>query len=406
MVGEYWPRTLSETLVTVARQYPVVMVTGPRQSGKTTLCRATFPDYSYVSLEPLDTREFAQLDPRGFLSQYSGGVILDEAQRVPQLFSYLQEEVDMDGRPGRFIVSGSENLSLSKTVNQSLAGRTAMLVLLPLSLEERLANEAVEPDLDKVLFEGGYPRPLVTGIPHERWLQDYITTYVQRDVRQLTQVADLSAFTSFVRLCAGRTAQELNLSKLGADAGISHNTAKAWLGVLEASYLAVQVPAWHRNINKRIIKRPKLHMVDTGLTCALLGIRNSDQLATHPLRGAIFESLVATEIHKWHLHRGQVSNLHHYRETRGLEIDLVVPSQNKGVLVECKAGKTVQAEFLKALADFDSNAWERFLIYGGDRAHTLNGIEILPWRELATTDWNDELDSTMARRSAVNSMEA
>lgn len=388
MQQEYWPRTLRTTLLESANHYPVVTVTGPRQSGKTTLCMATFPDHSYVSLEPFDTREFAQDDPRGFLAQFPNGVIIDEAQRVPRLFSYLQEDVDRDSRPGRFIISGSENLTLSDAVNQSLAGRTAMLVLLPLSLQERFVGKGDQPTLNQVLFEGGYPRPLVTGIPHERWLQDYITTYVQRDVRQLTQVTDLSAFAGFVRLCAGRTAQELNLSQLGADAGISHNTAKAWLGVLEASYLAIQVPAWHRNINKRIIKRPKLHLIDTGLTCALLGIRSPEQLAAHPLRGAIFESFVVMEIHKWRSHRGRRSDLHHYRETRGVEVDVVVPGQPMGALVECKAGQTIQTEFLKHLAEFSSNAWSKFVFYGGEQRQTRSDVEIMPWRALATAEWN------------------
>lgn len=385
----YWRRTLGDTLLESAAHYPVVTVTGPRQSGKTTLCKETFPDHAYVSLEPLDTRAFAQEDPRGFLSQFAGGTILDEAQRVPQLFSYLQEEVDRDGRTGRFIVCGSENLNLSDAVNQSLAGRTAMLVLLPLSLEERFAGQRSSPTLNQVLFEGGYPRPLVTGIPHDRWLQDYITTYVQRDVRQLTQVADLGAFTHFVRLCAGRTAQELNFSQLGADAGVSHNTAKSWLGVLEASYLAIQIPAWHRNINKRIIKRPKLHFIDTGLTCALLGIKNHDQLAAHPLRGAIFESFVAMEIHKWRLHRGLSSDLYHYRETRGVEMDVLLPGQPRGSLVECKAGQTVQPEFLRHLAEFDSDEWMKVIVYGGEQRQSRGQVEIIPWGALSSAEWGN-----------------
>lgn len=388
MTQGYWPRTLQTTLVESARHYPVVTVTGPRQSGKTTLCRETFPDHEYVNLEPLDTRQFALDDPRGFLSQHSKGAIFDEAQRAPQLFSYLQEEVDRDARPGRFIVSGSENLALSEAVNQSLAGRSAVLSLLPLSLEERLAGKGDDPTLDEVLFEGGFPRPLATGIPHERWLQDYITTYVQRDVRQLTQVADLRTFTDFVRLCAGRTAQELNLSQLGADAGISHNTARAWLGVLEASYLAMQAPAWHRNINKRIIKRPKLHMIDSGLACALLGIRNAEQLATHPLRGAVFETFVATEIHKWRLHRGRASELYHYRETRGPEIDLLLSGSGKGALVESKVGRTMQTDFLKHLLAFEANGWDRFVVYGGDESQTRGEVEVLPWRALAAVAWD------------------
>lgn len=384
---QYWPRTLESTLLQVASKYPVVTVTGPRQSGKTTLCRATFPDHAYASLEPLDTREFARVDPRGFLAQFPDGAILDEAQRAPELFNYLQEVVDEDGRAGRFIITGSQNLALIDAVSQSLAGRTAMLVLLPLSLRERLSGPGVSDSLDQMMFEGGYPRPAAAQIPYSRWLQDYVTTYVQRDVRQITQVTDLDAFTRFVRLCAGRTAQEVNLSQLGSDAGVTHNTAKAWLGVLEASYLVTRVPAWHRNVNKQIIKRPKLHFIDTGLACSLLGIRGPEQLATHPLRGAIFETFVAMEIHKWFLHKGEPSDLYHYRETRGAEIDLLVPAQPKGFLVECKAGQTMHAAFLNNLNEFDSERWNKFLVYGGSQRQARTGGEVVPWAELAEMDW-------------------
>ncbi len=228
----------------------------------------------------------------------------------------------------------------------------------------------------------------MAAIPHENWLQDYITTYVQRDVRQITQVTDLGAFTGFVRLCAGHTGQELNLSQIGADAGISHNTAKAWLAVLEASYLVVRVPAWHRNINKRTVKRPKLHFVDTGLVCALLGIRSAEQLATYPLRGAIFESFVAMEIHKWRLNRGLAGDLHYYREIRGAQVDVLVPGHPKGYLVECKSGQTVQPEFFGGLAGFDSSEWTKRLVYGGEQEQLRSDVHVLPWQALAAAVWS------------------
>ncbi|ULQ45256.1 ATP-binding protein [Flagellatimonas centrodinii] len=382
------PRTLLPHLLACAGQYPIVTVTGPRQSGKTTLCRMAFPDKPYVSLEPLDTREFARDDPRGFLAQYPDGAILDEAQRVPALFSYLQDAVDRDPRKGRFIVSGSENLALSQAISQSLAGRTAMRVLLPFSLEEQMRLPGGGPaTLDDTLWAGGYPRPRVEGIPPDRWLGDYYTTYIQRDVRQLSQIGDLDSFSRFVRLCAGRTGQEVNLSQLGGDAGVSHNTARAWLGVLQASYLVFTTPAWFRNVTKQLIKAPKLHFCDSGLACALLGIRSADQLQTHPLRGALFESWVASEVHKWHLHRGLPSMLHHYRETRGTEIDILIPQGAAGIAVECKSGQTVQPAFLRGLKTFGDETWKRRLIYGGDSAQQRSDCEVLPWHALATCEW-------------------
>ncbi len=384
---KFVPRTLAAKMLESAQHYPVVTVTGPRQSGKTTLCRATFPEHAYVSLEPLDVREFARQDPRGFLGQFPEGFILDEAQRVPELFSYLQTLVDEDPRPGRVVISGSENLALSQSISQSLAGRTAMLVLLPFSMSERAQLPRGNPSLDEVMVQGGFPRPLVEQIPVDRWLQDYFTTYIQRDVRQLSQITGLDAFTRFVRLCAGRTAQELNLSQLGSDAGVTHNTARAWLGVLEASYLVLKLPAWSRNVRKQIIKRPKLHFLDVGLASSLIGIREPGQLASHPLRGALFETLVATEVHKWHVHRGLASELYHYRETRGPEIDLLIPSSAKGALIECKAGQTVPADFDQHLKTFSTDEWTKYLVYGGSDAQTRSGVNVLPWKALEQTDW-------------------
>lgn len=388
-MNSFVPRTLGATLKEAATQYPVVTVTGPRQSGKTTLCRHTFPGHDYVSLEPLDNRAFAAEDPRGFLAQFPGRVILDEAQRVPALFSYIQELVDADDRAGRFIISGSENLALSDAVNQSLAGRTAMLVLLPFSLAERAASPVKNDDLDTVMLEGGYPRPAVHDIPPARWLQDYLTTYVQRDVRQLTQISDLASFTRFIRLCAGRTAQEVNLSALGSDAGVSHNTARSWLGVLGASYLIFQLPAWHSNVRKQVVKRSKLHFTDTGLVCSLLGITTAEQLAVHPLRGPIFESFVVSEVYKWRLHRGLRPELHHYRENRGIELDLLARQANSGIAVEVKAGQTVHSEFLKNLQAELFDSWTRRLIYAGERQQVRSGVELVPWHALVDTAWGD-----------------
>ncbi len=272
-------RVLEPRLRRAARQAPVVAVTGPRQSGKTTVCRSCFPGHDYVSLEPLDAREFAETDPRGFLAQHRGPVVLDEVQRVPGLFSYLHEAVDDDPEPGRFVLTGSQHFGLTEAISQSLAGRVAMLHLLPLSLEETRRFPAQTggqrlADLWTTVWTGGYPRIHDRRLPPADWLNDYADTYVQRDMRQALQVTNLAAFSTFLRLAAGRTAQELNLSALGADAGVAHPTVRAWLSVLEASFVVFRVPPWLRNFRKRLVKAPKLHFVDSGLACRLLGIRH------------------------------------------------------------------------------------------------------------------------------------
>ncbi|MGY6554103.1 MAG: ATP-binding protein [Wenzhouxiangella sp.] len=384
------PRLFASTLRELARQYPVLTVTGPRQSGKTTLCRAVFPDFAYVNLEPLDRREFARQDPRGLLAEYPDGLILDEIQHVPELLGYIQEAVDEDGAPGRYILTGSQHFGLSAAINQSLAGRTAVLQLLPLSLEEFPDFEIPLDSLFTVLFAGGYPRIHDRGLAPERWLADYLATYVERDVRQIANVSSLSAFTNFLRLCAAHTAQEINLSALGADAGISHNTARAWLSILETSFLVIQCPAWHRNIRKQLVKRPKLHFLDSGLVCHLLGIRSADELRHHPLRGAIFESWVASEIYKHHSHRGLRPELLHYREARGAEIDILLQSGNRLIACEAKSGATLQPDFLKHLGTFSermasiSPAPELSLrlVYGGDEKHRRSKVDCLGWRQV------------------------
>lgn len=389
-------RTLEAPLRRAAEQMPVVAVTGPRQSGKTTLCRAVFPDRPYVSLEALDTREFAETDPRGFLAAHREGAILDEIQRAPGLLSYLQVEVDEDPRPGRFVVTGSQHFGLAEAVTQSLAGRIALLHLLPPSLDEllRFEHPATE-QLWTLLWTGSYPRIYDRRLDADRWLADYTATYVQRDVRQVLNVTDLEAFTTFLRLAAGRTATEVNLSALGGDAGVSHNTARSWLSVLEASFVAVRLPAWTTSRRKRLVKAPKLHFLDTGLVCHLLGITTPDQLLLHPLRGAIFETWVAAEIFKARLHRGAQPSFFHYRETRGLEVDLIVDSGDHLTAVEAKSGATVAADFLRPLARLRETLTERTphlevdarLVYGGETRQDRTSASVLPWREIQSLGW-------------------
>jgi len=322
-------------------------------------------------------------------------VILDEVQRAPDLFSYLQDEVDRSPDPGRFVLTGSQHFGLSEAISQSLAGRVALLHLLPLSVDElKLFPDAPE-DLWTTVWTGGYPRILDRGLSAGSWLADYFATYVQRDVRQVLQVTDLDAFTAVLRLAAGRTAQELNLSSLGADAGVTHNTARAWLSVLETSFLVFRVPPWLRNARKRVVKAPKLHFVDSGLVCHLLGIRAPDQLREHPLRGAIFESWVVSEILKARLHRREAADLFHLREARGAELDLIVETAERVVAVEVKSGATVAADFLDELEAFlareiDATAGRSFgarLVYGGDVSQRRKGIDVVPWHAVQDLDW-------------------
>jgi len=382
-------RTLESKLRELAGYYPVVMVTGPRQSGKTTLCQLTFPAKTYLSMEALDTREYALNDPRGFLGQYAEGAILDEIQHAPELLSYLQGDVDARPNPGRFILTGSQHFGLSQSISQSLAGRCGILVLLPPSLAELRAFPNAPADLFSLMWQGAYPRIYDRNIPAHQWLADYIETYIQRDVRQVINVGDLQAFTGFLKLCAGRTAQEINLSALGTDAGVSHNTAQAWLSVLETSYLIHRLPAWHPNIRKQIVKAPKLHLFDSGLVCYLLGIREPEQLRLHPLRGAIFESWVVAEVYKASAHSGLRPSLFHYRETRGIEIDLLI-EQGEGLdAVEIKSGATTTGDFFSNLERFPvrlKSAGQKLpirshLVYGGDGAYQRSGAQVIPWHD-------------------------
>ena len=382
-----YPRILQHRLVEVARYYPVLSLTGPRQSGKSTLVTGAFPHLPRVSLEAMDQRSYAREDPRGLLAEHRDGAIIDEVQHVPELLTYLQEEVDRDLRPGRFVLTGSEHLSISERVAQSLAGRAGVLHLLPLSYSEVAGFPSAKnlSELDNVIWTGGYPRIHAHGIPADLWLSDYITNYVQRDVRQLHNISDLSVFTTFLKRCAAQSAQELNLSRLGADTGVSHNTARAWLSLLEASFICFRLPPWTPNIRKQLIKRPKLHFFDTGLLCQLLGIRSPHELHHHPLRGAIFETWVVSEIYKHHLHRGQSPSLQHFRQSRGAEIDLLDTTHTPAQAYEIKSGQTVVAEVIARFAEQLANLpmhFEGHVIHGGNHSHRVKEISLHPWFRL------------------------
>lgn len=390
-------RRIEPTLLELARSFPVVTVTGPRQAGKTTLCRMAFPDKRYVSLEHPDQRRFALTDPRGFLAELEDGAILDEVQRAPDLLSYLQGMVDDDPEPGRFVLTGSSNLALRSDVTQSLAGRTALLELLPLDLEERIELAPVE-DLWQAVWEGGYPAIHQRGVSADRWLSAYVASYVERDVRQLLAVTNLIAFQGFVELAAGHTGQLVNLSELGAGVGVSHNTAREWLSVLEASYLIQRLPPLHRNLRKRVVKAPKMHFLDSGLACRLLAIRSPDDLRRHPLRGAIFESWVAAEVTKAFVHRGLRPRLHHWRNHRGQKVDLVVDRGHDLLAVEVKSGATIHSSFFTPLERFAALAREAvpppaggvhpLVVYGGTDRQNRTAGTVLPWREIQGYPWS------------------
>ena len=375
------PRTLEAVLRSAAAQYPVVTVTGPRQSGKTTLCRATFPDKPYVNLESPDVREFARTDPRGFLATYGAGAILDEIQRVPELLSYLQPLVDADQRPGRFILTGSQQFEVMNTVAQSLAGRTAVLKLLPLSIAE-LAAAGISPGTDQLLLSGFYPRIHDGGLDPTRALGDYVETYVQRDIRQLITIKDLALFEKFIRLCAGRIGQLLNLQSLGNDVGISHTTARSWLTLLEASYVVFLLQPWHVNLSKRQIKTPKLYFHDVGLASYLLGAETVQHISRHPLRGNLFENLIVSEALKYRYNRGKRSNLFFWRDAKGNEVDLVVENGPDVLPVEVKAGATINPDYFRGLTAFCQRMKEppqnAALVYGGAERQRRTGVTI--WR--------------------------
>lgn len=389
------PRNLRTKLVALARKFPVVTVTGPRQAGKTTLCRAVFPKKDYVSLEAPDIREYAASDPRGFLADHARGAILDEVQRAPELLSYLQEEVDRRPTPGRFVLTGSANFALLQSVSQSLAGRTALLHLLPLALDEVRRFPGAKLDLNRALWSGSYPAVFDRKLDPTDWYSGYVGTYVERDVRQILKVGDLNAFQTFLRLCAGRSAQLLNLSSLAADSGITHNTARAWISVLEASFIAFRLPPLHANLAKRLVKTPKLHFYDAGLLCYLLGIRSPDHLAAHPLRGAVFESWAVSEILKARLHRGLSPNLFFYRDRKGLEVDVVVERGGDLVAAEIKSGRTVAGDFFPPLESFadlvgsgrQGRRVRRVVLFGGSGAQRRGETRVLPWSELDRFDW-------------------
>ncbi|MBI5197852.1 MAG: ATP-binding protein [Nitrospirae bacterium] len=395
-------RTLTRKLLSLSRRFPVVSITGPRQSGKTTLTRMLFKNYDYASLEEPHEREFAVSDPKGFLRRFSKGVILDEIQKAPVLFSYIQGIVDREGFPGRFILTGSQQFLLMEKVSQTLAGRTAIVQLLPFSISELSGDPSHDPwkmetlrlktkkplfTLEKLLYSGFYPPIHDRKLEPRDWLSAYYRTYVERDVRDIANIGDLDTFQRFVRLCAGRTGQLLNLSSLAADCGISHTTARHWISILQASFIIHLLPPHHANFSKRIIKTPKLYFLDTGLLCYLLRIRKPEEIADHGMKGALFETFVVAELYKSFVHTGEIPPLYFWRDRTGHEVDVVVDTGKKLIPIEIKSAETIDRSFFDGLRYYTSlgppASKSGILIHGGEETYRRENFVVKNWFQIA-----------------------
>lgn len=369
------PRALTKKAQKLLTQFPIVSISGPRQSGKTTFTKLFAPDYNYVNIELPDNRLFAQNDPRSFLEQYQNQAILDEVQNVPHLFSYLQVFTDERNRNGEYILTGSQNFLLMEKITQSLAGRVALLTLLPLSYFEL----PEKPTIEQFTFTGGYPRLINTGIAPEDFFPTYIQTYIERDVRQLIQVQNLTLFQNFLQLMAGRAGQVFNASNLANDVGVNNQTIEAWTSVLEASYIIFRLQPYYKNFNKRITKAPKLYFYDTGLLCYLLGIRTQAEIQLHFAKGAIFENLVILEIMKIHYNQGKRPQLYYWRDSNQNEVDLLIQDGMQLKAVEIKSGKTINGDFFKSLNYFKKIVpdVQLNLVYGGHEFQKRTDITVL-----------------------------
>lgn len=381
-------RRLSILLQEEAERTPVIALLGPRQSGKTTLARMVFVDHIYVSLEELDMRQYAKSDPRSFLQQYhdSPGVIIDEVQHVPELLSYMQTQVDLHRKPGHFIITGSHNFLLLQAITQSLAGRIALHTLLPLSVDELQEAQLLPEHENTVLFQGYYP--ILYGQENQKpelWYRNYIQTYIERDVRMITAVKDLSLFQKFLQLCAGRIGQLLNYAALANDVGVDQKTVKQWISILEASYIVYLLKPYHNNFNKQLLKTPKLYFYDTGLACSLLGITSQEQLHTYYARGALFESMVITELFKEQYNSNQFPYIYFWRDKTGHEIDALLEIEQKKYAIEIKAGHTVNSDFFKNLSWFQeqagNNKFTNLVIFAGLQEQKRSIAQVINWKK-------------------------
>ena len=381
-------RNASQTVERLSQAFPVIALTGPRQSGKTTLARSVFPDKPYRTLEDPETRQLALTDPRAFLAQFSDGAVLDEIQRTPELLSYLQGVVDTHQRMGLFIITGSQQFGLLEAITQSLAGRVGLIELLPLSLRE-IAGERTthHTPLNQLMYAGGYPAlynaARAQALQPSDWFRAYVATYIERDVRQVLGVRDLASFERFVLMCASRSGQLLNIQALAADCGISTSNARQWLSVLETSYVVRLLQPWHENFGKRLVKMPKLYFLDTGLLCWLLRIENPTALATHAMRGPIFETWVLTETLKHRLNQGLPADVYFWRDNHGVEIDLLFQHNNLLHAVEIKSGTTFSQDWLKGCKRFEHYAGPRCgpstVVYGGEHSFDTQATHVMSW---------------------------
>ena len=382
------PRNATPTLERLAKGFPVVALTGPRQSGKTTLAKTVFKDKPYITLENPDEREFALNDPKRFLARFSQGAILDEVQRCPQLLSWLQGVVDERGIMGDFVLTGSAQLDLVAGITQSLAGRVGRVELLPLSASELHNAQMLPSSLSQTLWKGGYPALYDRPVSPQDWFPNYIATYVERDVRQLLSVRDLGQFQTFVHMCAARTGQLLNLATLGADCGISAVTARQWLTVLETSYIVTLLRPHHRNFGKRLVKTPKLYFLDAGLAAWLMGIRDAQTLETHAARGALFETWVVSELYKQRLNAGQPLDLYFWRDSSGNEVDVLIENATGLQALEIKSGSTFASDWTSGLRKWQKLAQDEALtptlVYGGDQSHAREDLQVWSWRAFAS----------------------